>query len=314
MRALVTGANGHVGYNLCEALRRRGWEVHAGIRNMRYAPQLENLGCRVVRIDMLRRHTLDRALRDVDVVFQTAATYRVFVRNALENVLQANIRGTVNIMEAAADAGVDVVYVSSVAALMEGSNPYAVSKKLSEQHAWRIARERGVRMVSVLPSGIVGPKFLRLTPTLEMIRAVLYRRIPLMLEISFDFVDVRDVAVGMILAYQHERWGRRYVLGSGEVLSLRDIFRLAQSVRPEVRMPEITLPRGLIMMLVPLITPFTIAMGMGRPLTSEYVRRYYANEVSFDISRTCEELGYSPGSAREAVLRTMRYLLRWRPV
>ena len=82
MKVLVTGANVHVGYNLCKALLAKGRQVRASIRNASdrtKAGPLQSLGVvELVGLDIRREDEFAKAVDGVDLLFHVAATYAYY--------------------------------------------------------------------------------------------------------------------------------------------------------------------------------------------------------------------------------------------
>jgi nucleoside-diphosphate-sugar epimerase len=173
MKALVTGASGFVGRQVCAELLRQGHSVRAAVRSANST--IENI--EVVPVGTIDDKTdWINALRGVDVVIHLAARVHVMkdtVSDPLAEFLKVNLYGTSNLAQQAARAGVKrLVYVSSVKvngeqtietqrfAESDGSNPqdpYAVSKWQAERALRRIALETGLEIVIVRPPLVYGP-------------------------------------------------------------------------------------------------------------------------------------------------------------
>jgi dihydroflavonol-4-reductase len=150
---------------------------------------------------------------------------------------QSNVEGTRAVIESATNAGCSrIVYTSTVgciglpkeqhgtlvpsdesAPVLPGqvSNHYKRSKWQAEQVALELAM-RGSPVVIVNPSAPVGPRDVKPTPTGQVIVDFLNRRIPAYLDTGLNWVHVRDVAVGHILAAERGRIGERYILGNAD--------------------------------------------------------------------------------------------------
>src|SRR5437660_7783192 len=88
--------------------------------------------------------------------------------------------------------------------------------KLSKGKVEVVARElaaRGAPVVIVNPSAPVGPRDVKPTPTGQVIVDFLNRKMPAYLDTGLNWVHVRDVAIGHILAAEKGRIGERYILG-----------------------------------------------------------------------------------------------------
>ena len=95
------------------------------------------------------------------------------------------------------------------------SNPYKLSKWRAEVVARELAA-RGAPVVIVNPSAPVGPRDVKPTPTGKVIVDFLNRAMPAYLDTGLNWVHVRDVAVGHIVAAEKGRIGERYILGSAD--------------------------------------------------------------------------------------------------
>ncbi len=252
MRTLVTGATGFVGSHLARALLARGEEVRCLVRASSPRDNLEGLDVELALGDLRRRETLDAAVAGCGALYHCAADYRLFVHRPPE-IYANNVDGTDNILAAAADAGVGkVVYTSSVGALglapgdgiADETTPvteadmvghYKRSKFRAERVAERWAA-RGLPVVIVNPSTPIGEGDIKPTATGQVIVDYLNRKIPAYVDTGLNWVDVRDVALGHILAAEKGKVGEKYILGHRN-LELRAFFDLLAEVTglPPVR-------------------------------------------------------------------------------
>ena len=251
--AFVTGASGFIGANLVRALLERGWRVRALVRGD--APSLDGLGVELVHGDLFATGLAD-AMRGSDALFHLAAAYSLWRRDRAE-LLRANVEGTRSVLAAARAAGIPrTVHTSSVAAIgvrADGApadetyqsppdrlvGAYKRSKYLAEAEARR-AFVGGQDVVIVNPTTPVGPWDAKPTPTGEIFVRFLNGQMPAYVDTGLNLVDVRDVAVGHVLAYERGVAGERYILGN-ENLTLRALLeRLAAAAgrpAPRIRLP-----------------------------------------------------------------------------
>src|SRR5208337_5516297 len=89
------------------------------------------------------------------------------------------------------------------------------SKWRAEQVALELAR-KGLPIVIVNPSAPVGPRDVKPTPTGQLVLDFLNRKLPAYIDTGLNWVHVRDVAVGHILASEKGRFGERYILGNAQ--------------------------------------------------------------------------------------------------
>ncbi len=232
----VTGATGFVGSNLALQLIERGEKVKALVRPGADLSALKDLDVEIVEGDLLDQEVLRKGMEGCDRVYHVAASYALWAADYTP-MYQANVEGTRKICQCAWDVGVQrIVYTSTVgciglpkqkdsrgrviptdeSALAEESqmsNPYKHSKWLAEKVALEFAR-KGVPVVVVNPSAPVGPRDVKPTPTGQVIVDFLNRAMPAYLETGLNWVHVRDVAEGHILAAEKGLIGERYILGN----------------------------------------------------------------------------------------------------
>jgi len=255
LKVLVTGATGFIGGNLARELWRRGDDVRALVRPGSNRLTIEDTGIVLVEGDILDRDSVDRAVQGCEAVFHVAAAYTFWSRDPA-GVSRTNVEGTINVLEAARQAGVSrTVYTSTVGTvgllkdgLGDEGTPldpsslhghYKRSKHQAEREALALAAA-GMPLVVVNPTAPVGPWDVKPTPTGKMVLDFLRRKIPAYLKTGMNLVDVADVVQGHILALEKGRSGERYILGNRNV-SLKEIFDILSSLTglsaPRIRAP-----------------------------------------------------------------------------
>ncbi len=160
MKSLVTGATGFVGSAVVRVLLNAGREVRVIVRPTSRRENLGDLDVEVCEGDLTDPTSLRAALNGCDQLFHVAADYRLWARDPQE-IYRSNVDGTINIMDAARDAGIQkIVYTSSVATLGLTSDrsaadedtptsieqmigAYKRSKYLAEQEVIKRSRESG---------------------------------------------------------------------------------------------------------------------------------------------------------------------------
>jgi dihydroflavonol-4-reductase len=233
MKCFVTGASGFIGANLVQVLVGRGHQVRALVRAGSDLKGLAGTECEQVEGDVSDADLLRRAIKGCDWCFHVAASYQLWLRN-YQPMYAANVQGTRNVIEAAASAGCSrIVYTSTVgciglpkeqdgrltptdetalASAAQMRNHYKLSKWQAEQVALELAA-RGLPVIIVNPSAPVGPADVKPTPTGKVIVDFLNGAMPAYLDTGLNWVHVRDVAIGHILAAERGRLGERYILG-----------------------------------------------------------------------------------------------------
>jgi dihydroflavonol-4-reductase len=262
MKCFITGASGFIGANLVHELVARGHGVKALVRSKSDLRGLRGAEYETIEGDVNERERLLAAMRRCDWCFHVAASYHLWLPD-YRPMYAANVEGTRNVLEAAAAAGCQrIVYTSTVGCIgvpkvqngrltpsdeetpvTEGqmSNPYKHSKWQAEQVALELSR-KGLPIVIVNPSAPVGPRDVKPTPTGQVIVDFLNRAMPAYLDTGLNYVDVRDVALGHILAAEKGRLGERYILGNAEGnWTLKESFDVLEEITglpaPRMRVP-----------------------------------------------------------------------------
>lgn len=251
----VTGGTGHVGANLVRALLERGEAVRALVRR-RGDAALAGLHLEEVEGDLSDTAALTHAMRGCDRAYHLAANVSLRPGDRPQ-IFEVNVLGTKRVLDAAEAAGVRrVVFCSSLGAVGRPAkgglsdetfsvNPfdahldYDLSKALAELEVHR-AVARGLDAVIVNPSGVIGPHDYKPSPMGQSVIDFARRRMPAWVPGAFEFVAVRDVVEGHLLAMERGRTGHRYIL-SGEHLTLDaflgELERITGQRRPRLRIP-----------------------------------------------------------------------------
>ena len=319
MKVLVTGATGFIGGNLARELWARGYQVRALARPGSSQLTTQDTGIERVEGDILERESVLRAAEDCEAVFHCAAAYTFWSRNP-QGVRRANVEGTVNVLECAAQAGARrIVYTSTVSTidlpggdtLGDENTPltprslhghYKQSKFEAEQEALRLARE-GIPVVVVNPTAPVGPWDVKPTPTGRIVLDFLRRRIPAYLGTGLNLVDVADVCAGHILAMERGEIGERYVLGNRNV-TLKEMFAMLSGITG-LRAPRVRLPYWVVVGAG--YAEQAIAGGLLKREPSIPVEGVLASKKPAWVSsaKAIRELGMPQGPVEEALERAV---------
>src|SRR6476659_4792615 len=241
-RILVTGGSGFIGKHLVSALLARGREVRI-LDLQPPSPALPQV--QYVRGSVLDRDLVDRAMDGVDEVYHLAGLPGMWLPRKAD-FHTVNFGGTEIVIETARKRGIKrFLHCSTESILFRASpsmvpvaddallpddmpGPYTRSKMLADRFAMQAAAS-GYPVVIGCPTMPVGPYDHNMTPPTAMLRYFLGRRLQFYLNFIVNLVDVRDVAVGLILAMERGRLGHRYVLG-GESVQLKQILELMTKI------------------------------------------------------------------------------------
>lgn len=320
MKCFVTGASGFVGSNLVHELIARGHQVKALLRPKADERALAGATFERATGDVLDPAALRREMDGCDWCFHVAASYHLWLRD-YKPMYEANVTGTRNVLEAAARAGCRrIVYTSTVGCIglpaMENTvivpanesrlasaeqmaNHYKLSKWQAEQLAVKLARS-GVPVIIVNPSAPVGPRDVKPTPTGQLIVDFLNRKLPAFIETGLNWVHVRDVAAGHILAAEKGDLGERYILGNTQGnWTMEETLRVLEEITG-IRAPTMKIPRWIAMAAGHVSE--AIAKVTGKPpkvpLAGVRMAKY---KMWFDSSKAVTLLGLPQTPPKEAL-------------
>ncbi len=305
MRVLVTGATGFVGAHVARVLVDQGHEVSALVRPTSQLDVLSDLPLKLVLGSLTDLPSLERAVRGIDLLCHVAADYRFWVPDP-HTMHEVNVLGTERLMEFAWKAGVSrIVYTSSTVTVRcssgrlgteedfvlpsEARSIYQRTKILAEQAAWRLIGE-GAPITIVNPSTPIGALDRRPTPTGRLIVDFLNGRLPGFLEAAFNFVPVRDVAMGHWLAATSGRVGERYILGGANIPLSEFLEILARTSRQPA--PKMKIPYALAY-LAGLFGDLSGGLTGREPRATRDGVRMARVPMLFDSGKAVKELGFS---------------------
>ena len=316
MTTLLTGGTGFVGAAVLRCLMEAGHNVRALVRPNSNRLNLSGINCEIATGDLTEPESLKHAVRGCEAVFHVAADYRIWVPDR-EKMNQVNVQGTLDLIRAAAGAGVSrIVYTSSVATLRlkdDGSpanedshaelsdiiGAYKQSKFLAEQEVKRLMADTGIPVIVVKPTAPFGPGDVKPTPTGRLVVEAVSGRMPAYVNTGLNVVHVDDVAAGHLLAYEKGIVGDTYILG-GENRTLQWILQTIAELTGQ-RPPRIRLPHWFVTPMAYISEGITRIRGSGEPMITVDGARMARKLMYFSIEKARRELGYSPRPAVEAL-------------
>jgi len=320
-KVLVTGPTSFLGYHVTKRLIDRGIHPRVLLAPDAEESLLQNLEVDVVRGNLDDSASLRAACDGVGTVFHLA--FLVGVGGGLEERMEKmNVQGTRHLLDAAAEAGVKCLVITS-SALAVGVNrrpepldetadwvthrlklPYAASRRRAEEDALSRANEK-MAVIAVNPSFTMGPDDYVGAPANKLLDAVSAGKLPFSLSVGFGCLDVRDFAEGMVLAAESGHSGQRYLLSGHDVMAddlLKQIAAIA-GVRP----PRWRLPTWAAYVLVTVMQAVSVLRGKQPPITRnvlEILGRY----AWYDTSRARRELGWEPRPLQQTLEETLNWL------
>ena len=254
---LITGATGFVGANLTRRLLQDGHEVHLLVRQGYRAWRIEAI-CTEVQlheVDFTDEEVLTHVVGNIrpDWIFHLAAHGAYPSQTDLQQMVQTNIMGTINLVEACLRTGFEAFvntgssseygfkdYAPSETEWLEPNSHYAVTKASATLYCCYTAQSRGVHIPTLRLYSVYGPyeEPTRLMPTL-IIRGLKGELPPLVNpDVAHDYVYVEDVIEAYLLSatQPNQKLGAVYNVGTGVQTSLHqavDIARRVMNIRVE---------------------------------------------------------------------------------
>ncbi|ESW21024.1 hypothetical protein PHAVU_005G034600 [Phaseolus vulgaris] len=267
----VTGASGYIASWVVKFLLERGYTVKATVRDPNNSSKVDHLlnldGAKerlhLVKANLLEEGSFDSAVEGVHAVFHTASPFFNNAKDPQTELLDPALKGTLNVLKSCVKSPTlkRVVLTSSVAAVSFNYRPktpdvvvdetwysdpeyckenglwYNLSKTLAEDAAWKFAKENNIDLVTMNPALVVGPL---LQPELNTSSAMVLSLVdgsPTFGNVTLGWVDVRDVAMAHILAYESASANGRYVLVE-RVAHFSDVVKFLRDLYPTLQLPE----------------------------------------------------------------------------
>lgn len=308
MRALVTGATGFIGSNLCRALVEHGYSVRAFHRPTSNLAILKGLEIETVAGDITDLESLIVAMQGIDVVFHCAA--QLGQVSDLSIMKHITVNGTQNVIQAALENGVHrFIHTSSVAALgvpplIKTGQPYL----LDETHTWNYrprwwmygytkylaeleiqkAVAHGLDAVIVNPTIVLGAGDIHRVSG-NIIIYLARHHLPMAVEGGANIVHIADVIDGHLAALNFGKTGERYIIGGENLTHFDFLSRISQVIHRSP--PKWNLPAKLLTTLNPLYSAVEKLSPL--PISTSLLRlagRYFY----YDTQKAQNQLHLSP--------------------
>ena len=314
-QVLVTGGSGFIGQHLVSELVGRGRQVRVlDVRlPSRALPTVDYVQGSVLDAELVRK-----AVAGVGDVYHLAGLPGMWKKDRTE-FHAVNYTGTEIVLAAARSLGVrrflhcstesilfhtadgdDVAAEEASLSVEHMPGPYTRSKMLADRLALEAAAS-GMHVVVGCPTMPIGPHDHNLTPPTAMLQHFLSGGLVQMyLDFVVNLVDVRDAALGLMLAMESGRVGQRYIIG-GESLLLSQVLALmgTASRRRKLFVP---VPGQLAELAASIIEFKANYLTRRQPTATVEGVRIARAATALSIEKARRELGYAPRSI-EAVLK-----------
>ena len=318
MKTVVTGAAGHVGANLVRSLISQGRSVSVLVREDTRA--IQGLDIETVKGDVSQFDLLYKLFKDADVVYHLAAHISLRMDDWQRCDL-TNMAGVRNVVEACLQTAVKrLVHFSSIHAIKqeplgfpinenrhlvdtENCPPYDRSKAAGERVVMK-GMEQGLDAIIISPTGIIGPYDYKPSHFGEVLLSLAHRRMPVLIDGGFNWVDVRDVVTGAIVAEKLAPKGEKYIL-SGHWASIHDIAEIMTEIIG-IPTPKLVCPFWVADCGAPVATFLANLIGK-RPLYTNVSLMALKGNRAISCKKAERDLGYRARPLRETILDTLNW-------
>lgn len=319
---LITGATGHIGNVLARQLIDIGEPVRALVMPEEDQTPLEGLALEIVQGDVLDTASLEPAFRGVKTVYHLAGMISILPgRNDLMRTV--NVLGTRNIIYSCKKSGVQrLLYTSSIHALQKvphgvlidehvpfdpkhTTSDYDHSKAQASIEVLE-AVKKGLDAVIVCPTGVIGPYDYRRSEIGGLILDCLKKKPQFYFEGEYDFVDVRDVARGMVLAAERGLTGETFIL-SGEKITVHGLLKTIRWHSGK-RFTLLKIPFSLAH-FASRFAPILFALAEMRPRFTTYSLETLVSNANISNDKARKELGYNPRPLIDSLKDTVAWFV-----
>ncbi len=318
----LTGATGHVGYAVLKELQNyTDRDVRILLR--KDPGYFEGLVCEKIKGDITEYDSLIEAFRGCDTVYHVAGCVEIKPGNE-DFVYKVNVTGTENVIKACLETGVKkLVYMSSVDTYVplpdnqvmrevyeynpdELEGTYAKTKAEATAKVLAANKEGVLETVVCQPSACMGPYDFKVSSIGSMVRMFSSGKFPITMTFgAYNFVDVRDVAIGTILAGDKAKGGEVYLL-CNKSCSVDEFIRLLAEVSGN-KPPKIKLGKGIIDLAAPVMEVFYKVSGQS-PIFTRYAVRKLVSNCNFTYEKAQKELGYNPRPLKESLADALKWI------
>lgn len=320
-KILITGGTGFLGTHVARQMLDTG-EKNLRVMASRVPEWMKDAGVEAAEGSVTNTEDVAAAVKNVSAIFHLAG--KVSRDNSDAAAMnKIHLEGTRLLCEAAKEAGVKTfvlasssgtIAVSETDEVVDETFPqpveiisrwaYYASKYYQERTALENFDGKGLRLVILNPSLLLGPDDERLSST-KPVLDFLGRKIPYCPSGGLNFVDARDAAVAFIAALEKGKHQEKYLLGAANMTFAQFFGRLERL--SGVAAPAMKVPKKLAVVGSSLVESVFKNWGRTSPVQSNEVEQA-EHFWYFDSSKAMEELGFTARDPQETLQDTINYI------
>ena len=284
-KVLLTGISGWIAKHTAIELLNAGYEVLGTIRNNNLVDQTKQTISKYasteklsfVELDLLKDDGWNEAAKGCRYIFHVASPFPMKVSSNRENLLPVAVDGTLRVLNAGLDAGVEqIIKTSSIVAMfrkpnrtnpytfgendwsdenwIEGVSDYFLSKTKAEKAAWRLMESKGLKnkLTTINPGGVFGDALDKKGGTsIEYIRQFMKGKFPGAPKFAVLISDVKDIAKAHVACIGNNKVGGRRLIVGKDVKRLVELSQLIAEAMPEYKkkLPTKELPNLMVKLI-----------------------------------------------------------------
>ena len=284
-KVLLTGISGWIAKHTAIELLNAGYEVLGTIRNKNLVDQTKQTISKYasteklsfVELDLLKDDGWNEAAKGCRYIFHVASPFPMKVSSNRENLLPVAVDGTLRVLNAGLNAGVEqIIKTSSIVAMfrkpnrsnpytfgendwsdenwIEGVSDYFLSKTKAEKAAWRLMESKGLKnkLTTINPGGVFGDALDKKGGTsIEYIRQFMKGKFPGAPKFAILISDVKDIAKAHVACIGNNKVGGRRLIVGKDVKRLVELSQLIAEAMPEYKkkLPTKELPNLMVKLI-----------------------------------------------------------------
>lgn len=321
---IITGANGFLGNNIIRKLKQeKSSEIRAFVLKGESIKSLENLKCKIYYGDVTKKESLESVFENTEgkEVFVIHCAGIVYIKSKYNPlVYNVNVNGTKNIVDKVLNINAKLVYISSVHAIPECDGVitetvdfdpnrveglYAKTKAEAAKYVMDAAKTKNLNACIIHPSGIIGPNDYGNSHLTELVKEVASGKLFACVKGGYDFVDVRDVADGVINACNKNTKGECYIL-SNKYITIKELSDIICDCVKRKKI-NIVLPIW-IAKIFALFFEIYYNLKKQTPLFTKYSLYTLSSNANFSNKKAKEELNFKNRDMIDTINDTIKWI------
>lgn len=321
---IITGANGFLGNNIIRKLEQeKNSEIRAFVLKGESIKSLENLKCKIYYGDVTKKESLASVFENTEgkEVFVIHCAGIVYIKSKYNPlVYNVNVNGTKNIIDKVLNINAKLVYISSVHAIPECDGVitetvdfdpnrveglYAKTKAEAAKYVMDAVKTKNLNACIIHPSGIIGPNDYGNSHLTELVKEVASGKLFACVKGGYDFVDVRDVADGVINACNKNTKGECYIL-SNKYITIKELSDIICDC-VERKKINIVLPIW-IAKIFALFFEIYYNLKKQTPLFTKYSLYTLSSNANFSNEKAKEELNFKNRDMIDTIKDTIKWI------